>query len=149
MLQSTAGSHQQLTNMYSQSIVTTWRTNYLHTLEHPKKFRHNLRLRLHRSGPHSLVENPPHAWKHLAMSSQQSAIAIAPSGLLILAKIKPHVLKHPKMFGPQSLAAFTPKWSTRPGSTSTSCFKVPRELINNLQICLHKVLSQPGEQSTS
>jgi hypothetical protein len=66
-----------------------------------------------------------------------------------LAKIKPHVLEHPKMLVPQSLIVLTPKWSTRPGTMFTSYFKVPRKLIYNLQICLHKVLSQPGEKSTS
>lgn len=44
-----------------QSVFTTWRKIYLHTLGHPKTFQFNLKPRLHRSGLHGPIHNPPHA----------------------------------------------------------------------------------------
>jgi len=45
---------------------------------------------------------------------------------------------------PQSLALLTPKWSTRPGERSTSCFKALVKPVCNLRISNHKMLIQPG-----
>jgi hypothetical protein len=149
MFQNTTNSLHQSSNILTLSVFTTWRTIYL--------INWNIRKHPNLIFNHVYTEVVHMAWLrahlmlqcHLAMPSQQSLAAIAQSGSHILAKIPPHVLKHPKMFVPQSLIMFTPKWSTQLGKNFTSCFKLFVVLIHNLQTCLHKVLSQPGEQSTS
>jgi hypothetical protein len=52
---------QQSSFMSVPSVVTTWRTIYLHRLKHPRTFQSDLRPRLHRSGPPGLINHPPHA----------------------------------------------------------------------------------------
>lgn len=56
-----AALHKQSSFMSAQSVLTTWRIIYLLILKHPRTFQPGLRPRLHRSGPHGLINRPPHA----------------------------------------------------------------------------------------
>jgi hypothetical protein len=70
-----------------------------HVLKHPKTFAHNLQSCLHRSGPHNLAKNSPHASKY-SRCSFTIFKHVHTKCSHNLASNLPHKLKYPKTFQP-------------------------------------------------